>query len=704
MDIKLKNISDSVISKFISGFFIWLIVPVGLFSLWHFTINDSHGDSFRENFYSTASFRSMLFTSMNEINKYGVVYKSEENIKKGNAVSKEDLEEYISNHNITNNDEITTEQKLREQEIYKQGLITEQLLEFKDLKTNLDNYINMKYVLLNRKNGQVISNIKSLENTENEINKGITSIKNSKVNFYIKGDETYSSIPEMNIFYGSDRFGSEYELYISINSPLLTGDDFYDREKHFIQTKATAKIVIIVLCISLILALVGFGFLLLLTGKRDSLGNVKMKQVDSIYNDLHTFFVALAAFLSMFVSVQSNSHHSVGVVWLFIVLSIDVFIGLSYILSMTRHFRNKTLFTNTLIYAIFKMGYNYMKIAFTTKAFRPIIIVLFWVYGGINGILGMILYNHLETYGDFEKVFITLVIGAFNIIATFIVVRWLYSMTRIFQWVGDISKGIFESEPDIESMPVTFAVFAQNIKSIRSGLKNAVNEAVKGERLKTELITNVSHDLKTPLTSIINYVDLLKKEDINNEKAKEYLDVLDEKSGRLKLLIENLLEASKAATGNIVVNRENVDLYALVRQADGEYEDRFESAFLDVRIKDPEEVVMVNGDGKLMWRIIDNLFSNISKYSLKSSRVYIDIEKDENYGIIVMKNISANPLDIPPERLIERFVRGDQARSSEGHGLGLSIAKSLAQVQDGNLDIHIDGDLFKVVINIPVCK
>jgi signal transduction histidine kinase len=218
------------------------------------------------------------------------------------------------------------------------------------------------------------------------------------------------------------------------------------------------------------------------------------------------------------------------------------------------------------------------------------------------------------------------------------------------------------------------------------------------------LITNVSHDLKTPLTSIINYVDLMKAEKIESKKAKEYIGILEEKSARLKVLIEDLVEASKASSGNIAVNLKKVGLYELVMQAYGEYQEKAEKAGLDIRINASDKNILVRADGKHMWRILENLLSNILKYSMPGSRVYINISKSPTDGILTIKNISALPLEIPAEQLTERFVRGDMSRTTEGSGLGLSIAQSLANMQGGKLDIQIDGDLFKVIVEIPLWK
>ncbi|WP_309559733.1 sensor histidine kinase [Clostridium tagluense] len=242
---------------------------------------------------------------------------------------------------------------------------------------------------------------------------------------------------------------------------------------------------------------------------------------------------------------------------------------------------------------------------------------------------------------------------------------------------------------------------AHNINNMKSGFKKSLENEIKSERLKSELITNVSHDLKTPLTSIINYVDLLKKEDLSNEKAQGYIDVLDRKSQRLKILIDDLFEASKMASGAVELNMEKVDVTALLSQALAELHEKINNSSLIFKLKVPKEKVYANLDGKKTWRVFENLINNILKYSLPRTRVYIDLVVDDYKIIITMKNISSYEMDFDKEEIFERFIRGDKSRNTEGSGLGLSIAKSILELQGGNLSIEIDGDLFKVKLTVP---
>ena len=241
---------------------------------------------------------------------------------------------------------------------------------------------------------------------------------------------------------------------------------------------------------------------------------------------------------------------------------------------------------------------------------------------------------------------------------------------------------------------------AHDINNIKEGLKKSVENEMKSENMKTELITNVSHDLKTPLTSIINYIDLLKRENIEPENARDYVNILDKKSQRLKVLIEDLFEASKAASGAMELNISRIDIGQLLKQALGENDERFKDNRLEVKLNILDDKIFIDGDGKRLYRVFENLISNIVKYSLSNTRVYIDMFKENDEVIIVMKNISAYELSFDTNEITNRFKRGDASRSTEGSGLGLAIAKSIVELHNGSFKIEADGDLFKSIIKL----
>ena len=280
--------------------------------------------------------------------------------------------------------------------------------------------------------------------------------------------------------------------------------------------------------------------------------------------------------------------------------------------------------------------------------------------------------------------------------------RWAYQWKQIRRGTQEIIGGNPGYHIDTRHMLPDLRGHADELNNLGHAISAAVDDRVKSEHFKAELITNVSHDLKTPLTSIINYVDLLKKEDIDNPKAAEYIEVLDRKSQRLKKLTEDLVEASKASTGSLTVNWERLDWAQLTDQALAETGDRLEAQRLTVVRSLPDTPLWVEADGRHLWRVLDNLLTNCAKYALPGTRVYVDLRESGGRAVLSVKNISRDALDIPAERLMERFVRGDESRNQAGSGLGLSIAQSLTELQHGKFEIGIDGDLFKAIVTLPL--
>lgn len=276
-------------------------------------------------------------------------------------------------------------------------------------------------------------------------------------------------------------------------------------------------------------------------------------------------------------------------------------------------------------------------------------------------------------------------------------------MTKLQEGGRRIAEGDLSTPIDTRGMYGDFKEHAENINQAGIGIAHAVDKQMRSERFKTELITNVSHDIKTPLTSIINYVDLIKKEEIHDEKLEEYINVLDRQSGRLKKLIEDLIEASKASTGNLSVNFENCDARVLLTQIVGEFEEKTAANQLEMIVESPDRPINVRVDSRHIWRVFDNLLGNICKYAQPGTRVYITLVQKDQSAVICFKNISRYQLNISNEELLERFVRGDSSRNTEGSGLGLSIAQSLTELMNGKMELAVDGDLFKVTLTFPVC-
>ncbi len=309
----------------------------------------------------------------------------------------------------------------------------------------------------------------------------------------------------------------------------------------------------------------------------------------------------------------------------------------------------------------------------------------------------LLLYWAVETYSPVIPTALLVLYNGF----LFLALLWGLGQLRLLQKAArGMASGELDQPLDTSRMYWEFKEHGENLKAIAGGMTKAVEKQMKSERLKTELITNVSHDIKTPLTSIVNYVDLLQKPHTEAEGI-QYLEVLDRQAKRLKKLTENLVEASKASTGNMAVTLEPTSVMELINQAVEEYRDRLEAGKLEVVVSQRGDLSVL-ADGKLMWRILDNLLNNVIKYALPGTRVYVTAQKWENRVVIAVKNISRDPLNVDADELMERFVRGDSSRHTEGTGLGLNIARSLTQLQNGEFTLTVDGDFFKAEVSLPV--
>lgn len=316
------------------------------------------------------------------------------------------------------------------------------------------------------------------------------------------------------------------------------------------------------------------------------------------------------------------------------------------------------------------------------------------------------LYVHREAQQVYLPAFAVMI--ALLAAADSFIFAQLYRKVRQQAALDDALKIISEGETAYEVKESDFTgrelQTAKSLNHISVGLRAALNEQVKSERLKADLITNVSHDIKTPLTSIINYVDLIKREDVQNPRVREYIEVLVQKSRRLKNLTEDLLEASKASSGNVKLEMQKIDLVELAMQAGAEFDDKFRARNLELCLTAPEEPVYIFADGRHLWRVLENLYNNAAKYAMEHTRIYADVLQDGETNIFTIKNVSAAKLNISPEELTERFVRGDVSRTTEGSGLGLSIAKSLTKLMGGELRLEIDGDLYKASVVFARCE
>lgn len=378
-----------------------------------------------------------------------------------------------------------------------------------------------------------------------------------------------------------------------------------------------------------------------------------------------------------------------------IMLVVYYFFILSFFLNAAINLKDKTLFKNMLIIRFFRYIFRGIGKAIRNSGVTKKATLYFGMFAGAEFVI-LLMFNLLGTEVTSALLFLLFLV---NIFAFIVIYKVMMGVKEIETAEQKIIAGNLDYKLNTAGYKGDLKILAEGLNEIGTGLENAVNGRMKSERFKTELITNVSHDIKTPLTSIINYTDLLKKENIETEPVKGYIEVLDRQSERLKKLITDLLEASKASSGNIKMNIREVDAGLMLEQVYGEYQNKFEKAGLTGIVTKPSETIFIKADANHLFRVFDNILGNVVKYAQPGTRVYIDLTQNDETITISFKNISKEKLNITGEELMERFVRGDRSRNTEGSGLGLSIAKSLANLMGGKLEIVIDGDLFKVEVS-----
>jgi signal transduction histidine kinase len=607
---------------------------------------------------------------------------------------------------------------------YTTDKIKERTADFNKINSDLSDTINFVYLIIDTKTDQILD-------TNIDKNPNIAQHADNNANGYTytnaKGDsKTFTNAIDIlklqsnfvsftagkanGDLYGNYKSNieslikktetSKYNVYCAVIEPIRlnangVADSFYNTytaHKKIVPVYKTAMAANLFLGLIFVLSLI---LIALTVGQQEKHGEVTLLKTDKLYFDVHTLILLLITFIAL-----SGGSIDYELLPAFLLCAL---IGLNYYSSGFRLLKARKFFRNTLTYRILKSAKDFfIDINILIKAGQKYQLIIFISIILLLCLFNGFLYLYMVTsmYGGVFLFVIGIVLLDLLFVAW--IVRLFISIHMVKLATKEISAGQVDYAIPTQRLSGNLKALAEDITHIQAGLSKAVDEAIKGERLKTELITNVSHDLKTPLTSIINYVDLLKKEELNNEKAASYITVLEEKSGRLKQLIEDLVEASKASSGSLSVTVEKVDLQQLILQACGEYNEKLLKTGLDLRINYSGNGILVAADGKHMWRVIENLLSNISKYAQPNSRVYIDISQSSNFGILTLKNISKNPLDISPSELTQRFVRGDSSRTTEGSGLGLSIAQSLTILQGGKFNISIDGDLFKVIIEIPL--
>lgn len=729
MDIKLKRFNGNIgmtVLAFVLCVVLFLASLTGMALMMNKASNldlwaDADDLLFNDSFQDSKMFQRDIGSKVDSVIYSLREYKSEEAIRNGETISQERMDREINDLFYNDRGGVPNDEKYGGDisvPSIKEAFTKDYADEIAKIKENLI-LDDLRYL---RENVKALSEDEGFTYFASDGTHILTNMKDIADGTYVR-PENFSGKPayliyqndELNMKFSNN--GDERENYNGLMKQLegqmnseynpalrvyLSFDQKYlaDHEAAFSLARAELFKWLPYTIASVILALAALIYLLVTTGKRDEEGNRPVYKIDKIFTEFQLAIIALSFFgggalFGRFLFEAASNLNRNGTIYQYggsfalsmtialIVGLISAGIGLLFILSCVRNLKAGRFIKNSLIYiaASAVLG-GLMSLYHGGSVMRKIVLIT----------LGICILS--------ATVFLAPVVA---IVIIVLAPKWVKKYEAIKKGVDEVKNGNLTYKIPLSGKG-ELEQLAKGINEISEASNIAVQNELKNQRLKTELISNVSHDLKTPLTSIITYVDLLKVEGLNSADAPKYLEILDQKSQRLKKLTEDLFDAAKASSGAIPVNFERVDMLSLINQGLGEMADRIVDSGLEFNIKAAKEKYYVRADGQLLWRVVENLLNNVLKYALAGSRVYIDIREQGGNGekppmtIMEMKNISEVPLNIEADELLERFRRGDESRSTEGSGLGLAIAKDLIKLQKGWFEVKIDGDLFKAVI------
>ncbi|MCL2051898.1 MAG: HAMP domain-containing histidine kinase [Lachnospiraceae bacterium] len=599
---------------------------------------------------------------------------------------------------------------------------------------NLVTNSNLKYIIKTTLDGTptIYTNYESASRLDSEDIFG--AIEDDKYGKYIKYNpsginfETNTNLSEAFIRTELQAFSYAYPadtmIWIGIDTSYPEDDIFSQGHLGYQKFYPDYLYYLVLAGICMIMFFILLIFLTKHTGRYltdDGTSFIKLKGIDYIYTEIWLFLSLIVPLFMLYVTVAfidstpfynwNYQSYRYMDVWIYIIVGGYIYLfslvfSLFYY-SLIRRLKAKRLYEDSIIKRII----HYFK-----KAFKTILKLMIFAYDNANLLsrfilptLGIVFYHFFMVLiiANFRDGFVQFTFGLLIIVSDIIIGGLIFiqakAREKIVFGINKISSGDINHKVSEEHLHGDNLVLAKAVNSIGTSISTAVDISMRDERMKADLITNVSHDIKTPLTSIINYIDLIKREDITDETIKNYVEILETKSQRLKQLTDDLVEASKISSGNIEFKMEKINLTELVNQTIGEFKDKFAQRNLQINLKSCQENLQIEADSRRIWRVIENLFNNIEKYAMQNTRVYIEITQvDKEQVELSIKNISEQPLNFNAEELTERFIRGDVSRSTEGSGLGLSIAKSLTEAQNGSFKIKMDGDLFKVMLKFPL--
>lgn len=735
-----------------------IMISISIISFNDIRVNRSVFD--RKSLYGSRFLGSEINAFTEKVLEVAELYKTEDYIKDVNNLSPEEVQwkketisrqikgEYEAERNKLRekyNGDLDEEKFKQEQEVaykkieekytysdeeLKKLIVEEKLVNFNKYNKLLNSYDNLKYIAYDKANNIWLTNYKTGKDAITElkqnsgyfseylISNGVESenilingepIKDKELigNYGYESKEGGAATIKVTNEYNGNRNSYTYEnsykakgdldIYISVSNNLVAGDSVYNTYERFLKANSILDTEIGILIGSLVGILVMIFIL-----KKFKYKPCYSKKIAEKLKDIPLEFKLLGLFMGYitykmsFRYIWNNEYrytiniHNIVLVTLILVAYYVI------IRSLLQNYKEGTLLKDS--YGI-KL-YRHLCIAMEKRSLGRKLVLVIGLYVTICIIVSLMLMIALQELG-------MIMAFGFDIVATAITIYKLVKefsyLNRIINGAKLISEGKMNDDISEEGNGA-LRNLAHSINNMKQGLRKSMENENKSERMKTELISNVSHDLKTPLTSIINYVDLLKRMGIEPEEARAYVEVLDKKSQRLKILIEDLFEASKAASGAMQLNFSKIELNALIRQTLGEAESRIQATNLDFKASIPTEKIYINADGRKIWRVFENLISNAIKYSLKGTRVYVDVKPQHDKVYITMKNISAYELNFDAREIAERFKRGEESRHTDGSGLGLAIAKSIVELHSGVLEVGIDGDLFKVTVELNILE
>ena len=573
---------------------------------------------------------------------------------------------------------------------------------------------NFFYYYLDLKSGKVVTNREELgqENNINDVAKSVRKmgkyviIKSKLSEFETNIQEADAELWQSQTVYLSNVDKGEFVFMTGVDTKYPVKDSYYKNAHFYEKYSPFVRGVSAGMILAFLIFFASVVWLVVIAGRTERDGELHLYKFDRCKTEVGAAAVIFAWFVPSLLTVLFMGAAGIISQKTFAVrngiLSYETFFGmigfgglavytcnmfLVGILSLARRIKAGIAWKNSFLYSVVE----FVKLLIRNARHIAKIIVLYLAYAAVHWVAYLA--------SGWPSAFWSFVIFIVQTAGFVILVNWAVGRQKIKEGIEKISEGELDYKIDLEDIHGEQRKIAEQVNSIGSGLDAAVEKNMKSERLKTDLITNVSHDIKTPLTSIINYVNLLKQEKFDDPKIQRYIEVLEEKSQRLKTLTEDVVEASKVSSGNISLEFMNINMIELIQQTSGEFEEKFQARNLTQIMNFPEEDAIVRVDGRRMWRVLANIYNNAAKYAMEGTRIYADLQTLDGKVIFSLKNISEQPLNISSaEELTERFIRGDLSRSTEGSGLGLSIAKTLTTMMGGTFDLYLDGDLFKVVI------